>query len=485
MSALILKDFPIVYKSDLLLLNPNNEIAIACMWSLKQSIYDILSDDFKLFINLIGNTYSINSPNGIITNLCANRRIRHIIITGNILCYSDIVDRLIEVFASDKLSPYMNIYKDHLSTIRLQILTCQYIDDTNLNKYIECLLMKHPIYDLEFTQKTLDYFKNDIPALLDEFPINVSDTVMKIEPSEEYPSNISGYTVHCYDGDLYNTFLDICQIINVRGYVINNTKELNNLTVVLHKFNDDTLLQFPYINTNIINEYKTSIFEKNCPSNLSYTYGSLLYNFTDIIVTQLKENIHTRQCYIPLFESHHITYTQPPCIVGIHFRVVKGKLNLTVIFRSNDMFKAWILNVIAFSTYLDKICELTGISRGMLTTFGCSCHIYDADLVNLKCLLKGYIKKEIIPEPEGYYLINLMNKENDKLNDNTISAAGNTEVKIQVKLYSNDHELIKTWESTEYETLIHEVTSYINNPQHAAYVTKEIMKAHFTTIQSI
>lgn len=469
-SATFNMNFPLVHKDDLLLFNKSNAIAIACMWSLKEKIKETLTEESLSSINLIGNTYSINAPKAMIVNLSCNRSIRHIIITGDILCYQSIVNLLIEIFASDKITSCMQLYEKYLPDIRKQILTCQYVEINNLNKYIQCLVEKKQLYDMKFDTNTIKFFTNteDIPLTLP--CIDIKEEVMKVVPSEEYPSNISGYTVHCYDGDLFNSFLDICQVINTRGYVIGNTREISNLTVVCHSIDEESINNFPQLNSTIISQYKTDILNSKHSDNISYTYGSILFPQIGKIISMLYDNPLTRQCYIPIFENKH--YAQPPCVVSVFFRIIKDKLNLTVTMRSNDMFKAWPCNVIAFRVFQNKICKVLNAAStdiiyypGILTTIGYSAHIYNDDLINLKCLLKDYFKKTIIPEPEGYYII-------DKPDDiDTI---------IQVKLFSNDHGLVKVWQNDSYELLIEEVSSYISNAQHAAYVAKEICRIHYT-----
>jgi thymidylate synthase len=460
----MLSSFPIVHEKDLMIFDRSRSIAIACMWSLQDKIKEELTTESLTRINLIGNTYSINAPKGIITNLCANGNIRHLIITGDVLCYQSIVDNMIEIFCTDLILPYMDIYRAYLSRVREQILTCQYVNAEDLNKYVECIVAKRKIYDLRFDDKTIRYFENEvIPFTMSA--INVKDVIMKVVPSEEYPTNISGYSVHCYDGDLFNTFLDTCQLINTRGYIISDTREISNLSIVCHSIDENSLTKFPHLTPELITQYQTNILCKDCPPNLSYTYGSLINKYIDAITEQLINDKFTRRCFVPIFREEHTSNEQPPCAVFLFFRIVKNKLNLTVSFRSNDMFKAWILNVIAFRTFQKKICELVNVPIGILTTHGCSSHIYNADLINLKCLLKDYVKKSIIPEPEGYYLV-------DKLDD--------TDTEIRVRLFTNDHGFVKEWKNWDYESLIEEVSSYINNPQHAAYVAKEITKIHYT-----
>lgn len=476
MSDKILEGWPLIYESELIIFNRTARIGVACMWSKKDDIKQILLERrLDKHINILGNSYSINAVIGMIINIVSNRHIRHLIITGEVLCYQNIVERIIEVFASPVINTqYMDLYLEYLPEIREQIKTCAYVKITNIVSYIKKLpTVKH----------------------YDKPPINIKDKLTIVKESDFYPSNVSGYSVSSFDGNIFNAFLDILRIIMTRGYLVecndSETREILNLTVVLHNLNTSTICSIPYTTPSLITQYKKDILNPIVNKNVSYTYGSLLAKKTSYLLNLLKKDSLTRQAYICIFNEEHyalcddkgdlkdnaksgyiggvtpmINVTEkgtPPCAVSIFVRIVKNILHMTATFRSNDMVKAWALNVVAFRTYQEMLCKELNTNIGVLTTIAFSAHIYKDDFNLANTLLKTHslLKSNSIPENEGYYVISIL----DSLDD-----------KIKVVLFSNDHAFIKEWIDSDHERLIYEVTTHINNPMHAAYVTRTIME---------
>ena len=465
MDKYILDNWPLIYKDDLILLNKKKSIAIGCMWTPKDIIKEYLEKhDLIKHINLIGNTYSINAPIGMIINILSNRYIGHIIITGDIISYKNIVDRIMEIFNGDSELEYADTYNKYLKELRKQIISCKYVAIEEIQSYITALCKKSTCLNAAAGSVC--------GAFYDKPPIDVKDELTIIKESSYFPSNISGYSISCFDGDIFNAFLDICRLILSRGYEIDNTREIQNLTITMHKLDLSNLCSIPYITPEQVQQYKDDMIKPKISQN-SYSYGSLLSKQTNYIINILGTTPFTRQAYVPLFDESFYGNDNPPCAVSTYFKILKTQLHMTVTFRSNDMFKAWALNVIGFREYQEMICrELNRIynlnyTTGLLTTIGFSSHIYKNDFNICNTLLKTYslIKTNIIPEPEGYYLIDIP----DQLDD-----------KIRVKLFSNDHEFIKEWINSNYDLLIQEVVSNINNPMHAAYVVKEIMEKKYT-----
>jgi len=62
----------------------------------------------------------------------------------------------------------------------------------------------------------------------------------------------------------------------------------------------------------------------------------------DKVVAQLKNNTDTRQAAISIYDGKEISRYKydTPCTYAVQFTVVKGKLNMCVVMRSNDL---WLL----------------------------------------------------------------------------------------------------------------------------------------------
>jgi len=338
----------------------------------------------------------------------------------------------------------MDLYKDYLNDVREQICTCKYVEEKHLLTYINTL-EELPPYNMEIK--------------------NIKEELSKVSETSYYPSNISGYTLRCIDGNIFNTFLDINRIIQTRGYKENNTREIQNMTIIIHELDISTVYKIPNMTEELINTYQNDMVNPVNKSN-SYTYGQLLCKNKDYLINLLKENPSTRQAYICLFNESFYGHNAPPCAVSVYFRVLKDTLHMSVVFRSNDMFKAWPLNIVGFRDFQNIICEILPLKIGTTTTISHSAHIYEDDFNDSINLLNeySYTKSNVIGEPEGYYVV----RKPDQLDD-----------KIEVILFNNDHEVIKIWFDTNYEKLIYAVTSNISNPMHAAEIARVITVEHF------
>lgn len=442
---LISAKWPLIYEKELKVINNKKSIAIGTMWTLIENIDTLLKNTTVYHkINTIGNTYSLKSVLGIIINLSANRYIRHLVITGDIMVYQNVVTLLGEVFNGDSVEDYMDLYKDYLKDMRVQICTCKYVEEKDIIDYIDSL-EELPPYEMDV--------------------INIKEELSKISESSYYPSDISGYTLRCLDGNLFNTFLDINRVIQTRGYSVNNTREVQNMTIVIYKMNISTVYKIPNITEELVKEYQNDMMNPINKSK-SYTYGQLLHKNKEYLINLLKSNPSTRQAYVCLFNESFYGHELPPCAVSVYFRILKDILHMSIVFRSNDMFKAWILNIIGFRHFQTILADILSLKVGTTTTISHSAHIYEDDFNDSIKLLNehSYTRTNVIPEPEGYYLV----KRPDDVDD-----------KIEVTLCNNDDEPIKVWTDTDYEQLIYTVTSNINNSMHAAEIARVITITRF------
>ncbi|MBU0957750.1 MAG: hypothetical protein KKF56_02975 [Nanoarchaeota archaeon] len=146
-------------------------------------------------------------------------------------------------------------------------------------------------------------------------------------------------------------------------------------------------------------EIKNFILSKKNISGYYYNYGARAFNFNgknqvdDYIIPMLKKNDTSKRAVIIFYnptEDSHFTRKDTPGLIQMDFKIRKGKLNVTSIIRSNNMFFGWPANI--FQTYclLDYIAKEIGTEIGTITTFSTSAHVineqYDAinKVLNLK-----------------------------------------------------------------------------------------------------
>jgi thymidylate synthase len=97
----------------------------------------------------------------------------------------------------------------------------------------------------------------------------------------------------------------------------------------------------------------------------------------DLVISMLKDNPETRQAAISIYDGKEINdYTNDtPCTYAVQFTVLNGKLNMSVVMRSNDlwygfcndqyqfsclqMYVAYELNLPVGTYYITCICIMT------------------------------------------------------------------------------------------------------------------------------
>jgi len=100
----------------------------------------------------------------------------------------------------------------------------------------------------------------------------------------------------------------------------------------------------------------------------------------EYIKTKIAESAMTRRAVAVTWRARtDIESESPPCMDLLKFNVWKGKLNLTVVFRSHDLIGGWINNVYALIYLLKEIAESINLEVGFLEVVSCDGHFYKND----------------------------------------------------------------------------------------------------------
>lgn len=119
--------------------------------------------------------------------------------------------------------------------------------------------------------------------------------------------------------------------------------------------------------------------------NFEYDYHTRLFNYDDvinqiddIIIPKLKQSPQTRRaCAITWIPTIDGNLHDCPCLQWLNFDIRNDKLNLTVLFRSNDMLLAAGANMYALTGLQSYVAEKLGnIDLGMYRHISCHPHIY-------------------------------------------------------------------------------------------------------------
>lgn len=436
MSLFISSEWPIVHKNNLHVVNNQANIAIVTYWSNIEFVKKLITDFSN--INLLGNAYSkVLCLNPMLVNISTNRYIRYLILCGD---DKENAEHTINLFFNGNMIDSMDEnYKQALHHVKKQItiIKCNF---ENLNETIKSLVSMEP-------------YKENIVDMQE---------ILKPKSSVIWNSNDSGYLLR--SDDLLELFFLINQKLMTRGKLgktrDNAIREINNMITVYNGPILDELDESFMVESCRIKDYYTEFRSRIKPDDQPYTYCSRIY--LDEIKRELSEDQFTKRAYSPIFYQDDYKLTSNPCAIGIHFLLVDNKLHSTIFFRSNDMFRAWPLNMLGFRYQQQLVATELGYEIGPTTIVSSSAHIYSENWQNANDLIDKikFIKNKFF-DPEGYFLCS-------KEEDNT----------LLINYYSIDGKIQWMWQkpNEEYEELINEVTSYLTDPQHAGYIAKEIVK---------
>ena len=96
-------------------------------------------------------------------------------------------------------------------------------------------------------------------------------------------------------------------------------------------------------------------------------------------IDQLKDNPNSRQAWISIYdgkEKDDYKY-DTPCTMCVGFDIKNGKLDLTVIMRSNDLIYGFANDQYCFSRLQQMVAEHLQLPVGTYTHFAHDLHIYE------------------------------------------------------------------------------------------------------------
>lgn len=450
----ISQEWPIVYKQSLYVNNKKANIAIITYWSDIEYVKKIITNYDN--INTIGNAYSkILCLNPILVNLSTNRFIRYLLLCGDdkenaehtLVSFfnGDLINSMTDDNIEDTKESKDNKIKEHLQHIKNQItlIKCNF---DNINEKIKSLEYSSP------------------------YEVNIADIcdILKPKSSVTWNSFDSGYVLR--SDNLLELFFKINQKLMTRGKLTkirdNSIREINNMMTIYSGPLLDNLDDVFSISPSRIKDYYDEFRSRILPKDQSYTYSTRI--FIEKIIDELKKDGFTKRAYSPIFYPDDYDLKNNPCAIGVHYLLVGNRLHSSIFFRSNDMFRAWPLNMLGFRFQQRLIADAAFGSQceiGPTTIISSSAHIYSENWGDANELINKikYIKNKFY-DPEGYFICS-------KEEDNT----------ILINYFSIDGKIQWMWQkpNEEYEELINEVSSFITDTQHAGYIAKEITKLSY------
>ena len=113
--------------------------------------------------------------------------------------------------------------------------------------------------------------------------------------------------------------------------------------------------------------------------NWEYTYHERMAEQIPFIIRELRRDPYSRRAVVDVRRVSDISLDDPPCLQHIHFMIRNGKLNMTVLFRSNDACKATFMNAYALTCLQGEIAKELGVEVGTYTHIANSFHAYERD----------------------------------------------------------------------------------------------------------
>ncbi len=441
--------WPLCFSHNLSLGRADSNVAVCTLWTEKEQL---LSQIPKDYYSVLGNLYSKKGIEYLIRNTLANPHLRYLVIFGQDMANSGSV--LIDFINGANIET--SIDKEHLDVFRKQvkIIDLRHGSVEELVKILEGL-----------SQKRIEPFGS---------PIIIEETVSAIDslPSENVNFNIREKQI----ADAWPKMLDLIMKygeIKQTQYDMREKEILN--TVVTITDENQELTAFLKISKKELEDYLPTVLTAQKPVGINYTYGERLFSYkideyTEInqikrIICQLKECPYTRRAVAMLWNVEKDRNSQhPPCLIYHSFLVRNGKLYLTAVIRSNDIFKAWPLNAFALNELLKYVCRESNLKYGNLTIVSNSAHIYETDWNDIDKIVSEHLDngKELVLDPRGYFVIFLKDS------------------RIQVNHFTNEDRKTKySFSGTSAEEIYKQIIkeNLVSRFDHAAYMGKELTRA--------
>lgn len=119
-------------------------------------------------------------------------------------------------------------------------------------------------------------------------------------------------------------------------------------------------------------------------SNYGWQWGR--NNQLDYVIDELKRDRNTRRAFLTIFDGKdHADYRHDtPCTLSVGFDLYDGKLNMTVIMRSNDLWYGFCNDQYCFSRLQEYVANVLDIPVGTYYHFAANMHLYDDQIAMLE-----------------------------------------------------------------------------------------------------
>lgn len=173
----------------------------------------------------------------------------------------------------------------------------------------------------------------------------------------------------------------------------------------------------PTTDENINDYFAHYLLNDQLRENEQYTYGSFIMPQIDRAVKILQDSDgNSNQACISIGDRESINLPDPPCLRTISFKVVEGRLNMSVFFRSWDLFAGLPENLGGLQLVKEYVLSwLPNVEDGELIAYSDGLHLYEQyfDLVNVLNVEKVKISDEVLKDKEDFANVPSYNDPNN------------------------------------------------------------------------
>jgi thymidylate synthase len=109
-----------------------------------------------------------------------------------------------------------------------------------------------------------------------------------------------------------------------------------------------------------------------------YTYGQYLEKQIAEVIRMYREDGHnTNQAFMAVGDAQSIFLTDPPCLRAVDTRILNGRLNFVVYFRSWDLWAGFPSNLAALQLLKEYMASEIGVSDGEILAVSKGLHLYE------------------------------------------------------------------------------------------------------------
>ena len=443
--------YPRYFRNSLIRVSNTGFACIITFWTKREYIHDLLSENNKSKILLVGNLYTSYGMKYIIQNSLLCPQIEYFICVGND------INNVKSTFG--KLRYNIKVESTSTSTSTFDPETLFW------NKLLPKFIYTTP----EELNNTLSQLTSTGTKWIDR-PYNIIE-------SDELNSNIKlesekiGFIVR--DSNLLRLWKRILTKINHFGCLkkSENDKMQKELLGVTSILTDKAIISEEMPNYEIFDNYIPQVTEPTISSEIktTYTYGSRLHGDDQItnLISDLKQCNHSRRAISVTWRSNiDSTNKYPPCLILVDFKIQDEKLYMTCYFRSHDIYNAYCMNVLALQHLQMKVLNQIpdkqadpnpSLQPGHIMIISNSAHVYEHDFEKIVKLNE----LDCNTDSRGYFLIDI----NDAPNIHVVLKSPVTDMTI------------KEFTSTSVHKLMDSIQPYISEISHALYLGKELYKA--------